>query len=108
MKETLPSLPCPAWLKRYHNGWSAPALAMRYPVGDAFATELMLALYDKLLDKRRSLPAALHLAMDDALKADIPIPPQAPVTPTCAWGRRGRGGRHRSAHGRAEDRLFPR
>ena len=54
---------------------------MRYPVGDAFATELMLALYDKLLDKRRPLPAALHLALDDALKADIPIPPLAPVTP---------------------------
>ncbi|MCE7985852.1 MAG: CHAT domain-containing protein, partial [Caldilinea sp. CFX5] len=56
-------------------------LAMRYPVGDAFATELMLALYEKLLDRRRPLPAALHLALDDALAADIPIPPLAPVTP---------------------------
>ncbi|NLF68740.1 MAG: CHAT domain-containing protein [Candidatus Anammoximicrobium sp.] len=27
------------------------ALAIRYPVGDAFATELMLALYEKLLDR---------------------------------------------------------
>ncbi len=57
------------------------ALAMRYPVGDAFATELMLALYDKLLDKRRPLPAALHLALDDALEADIPKPPLSPATP---------------------------
>ena len=54
---------------------------MRYPVDDAFATELMLALYDKLLDKRRPLPAALHLALDDALAADIPKPPMAPATP---------------------------
>ncbi len=57
------------------------ALAMRYPVGDAFAIELMLALYDKLLDKRRPLPAALHLALDDALASDIPKPPLSPATP---------------------------
>ncbi len=57
------------------------ALAMRYPVGDAFATELMLALYEKLLDKRRPLPAALHLALEDALEADIPKPPLSPATP---------------------------
>ena len=57
------------------------ALAMRYPVGDAFATELMLALYGKLLDKRRSLPAALHLALDDALAVDIPRLPLSPATP---------------------------
>ena len=57
------------------------ALAMRYPVGDAFATELMLALYEKLLDKRRPLPAALHLALEDTLEADIPRPPLSPATP---------------------------
>lgn len=57
------------------------ALAMRYPVGDAFATELMLALYGKLLDRRQPLPAALHLALDEALKADIPRPPLSPATP---------------------------
>ena len=57
------------------------ALAMRYPVGDAFATELMLALYEKLLDKRRPLPAALHLALEDTLEADIPKPPLSPATP---------------------------
>jgi hypothetical protein len=57
------------------------ALAMRYPVGDDFATELMLALYDKLLERRRPLPAALHLALDDALAADIPKPPLSSATP---------------------------
>jgi pentatricopeptide repeat protein len=57
------------------------ALAMRYPVGDAFATELMLALYEKILDKRRTLPGALHLALDDALASDIPRPPLSPITP---------------------------
>ncbi|MCA9941705.1 MAG: CHAT domain-containing protein, partial [Anaerolineales bacterium] len=40
-------------------GLDCAALAMRYPVGDAFATDLMLALYDKLLDKGQPLPAAL-------------------------------------------------
>lgn len=56
------------------------ALAMRYPVDDAFATDLMLALYDKLLDKGRPLPAALHLALDDALRAAA-RPPLSPFTP---------------------------
>jgi hypothetical protein len=57
------------------------ALAMRYPVGDEFATDLMLALYEKLLERRQPLPAALHLALDDALKPEIPRPPLSPVTP---------------------------
>jgi hypothetical protein len=57
------------------------ALAMRYPVGDDFATDLMLALYEKLLEKRQPLPAALHLALDDALESDIPTPPLSPATP---------------------------
>jgi hypothetical protein len=46
------------------------ALAMRYPVGDAFATDLLLALYEKLLD--RPLPAALHLALDETLAHTLP------------------------------------
>jgi hypothetical protein len=58
------------------------ALAMRYPVGDDFATDLMLALYEKLLEKRRLLPAALHLALDDALASDIPRHlPLSSITP---------------------------
>ena len=57
------------------------ALAMRYPVGDAFATDLMLALYANLLENNQPLPAALHLALDDALASDIPRPPLSPATP---------------------------
>ena len=57
------------------------ALAMRYPVGDDFATDLMLALYEKLLEKRHALPAALHLALDEALTSGIPRPPLSPITP---------------------------
>lgn len=56
------------------------ALAMRYPVEDGFATDLMLALYDKLLDKNRSLPDALHLALEETLRA-APRPPLSPYTP---------------------------
>ena len=75
------------------------ALAMRYPVGDAFATELMLALYEKLLDKRRPLPAALRLALDDTLEADIPR--AAPVAGHAHPGGRARG---RAATGAAPAR----
>jgi hypothetical protein len=44
-------------------------LAMRYPVLDDFAAELVLTLYDRLLEKRQPLPQALQLALDDALDA---------------------------------------
>jgi hypothetical protein len=57
------------------------ALAMRYPVDDAFATELMLALYEKLLERGQPLPAALHLALNEALAGDDAVPPQAAATP---------------------------
>lgn len=57
------------------------ALAMRYPVDDAFATELMLSLYAKLLDRRRPLPDALNLALDEALAAAADRPPLSMATP---------------------------
>ncbi|MCX7109517.1 MAG: CHAT domain-containing protein [Proteobacteria bacterium] len=63
------------------------ALAMRYPVGDDFACELMLSLYDKLLDRNRPLPAALHLALDEALASNIPKPPLSSATPILLGGR---------------------
>jgi tetratricopeptide (TPR) repeat protein len=63
------------------------ALAMRYPVGDAFACELMLSLYAKLLDKRQTLPAALHLALGAALGSTVPQPPLSAVTPILIGGR---------------------
>ncbi len=43
---------------------------MRFPVGDGFATDLMLALYRRLLDRGQPLPAALSLALDEALAGD--------------------------------------
>jgi len=63
------------------------ALAMRYPVGDDFACELMLSLYDKLLDRNRPLPAALHLALDEALASKVPKPPLSSATPILLGGR---------------------
>jgi len=63
------------------------ALAMRYPVGDGFATDLMLSLYEKLLHRGQPLPAALHLALDDVLNADVPRPPLSPVTPVLVGPR---------------------
>jgi hypothetical protein len=57
------------------------ALAMRYPVGDVFATELMLSLYGKLLDRRRPLPDALNLALEEALAGDAERPPLSSATP---------------------------
>lgn len=56
------------------------ALAMRYPVDDVFATDLMLSLYGKLLENGRLLPDALHLALDVAMDADIPRPALSPAT----------------------------
>jgi hypothetical protein len=63
------------------------ALAMRYPVGDEFATDLMLALYEELLDKNQPLPGALHLALDAALVPGIATLPLSPVTPILVGSR---------------------
>ncbi|OUL97932.1 hypothetical protein A8M77_34300 [Variovorax sp. JS1663] len=63
-------------------------LAMRYPVGDGFATELMLALYEKLLAKH-PLPAALHLALQRALKQDLAPSALAGLTPVLLGARAG-------------------
>ena len=58
------------------------ALAMRYPVGDAFAADLMGSLYDKLLDKGRPLPGALHLALAEILAGQSSAyPALSPATP---------------------------
>jgi len=64
------------------------ALAMRFPVGDAFATDLTLALYEKLIERGQALPAALHLALGQALRSaphaldPAPdLPPLSPFTP---------------------------
>lgn len=62
-------------------------LAMRYPVGDSFATELMLALYEKLLEQGQPLPAALQLALGQALAAELVPASLAEVTPILLGSR---------------------
>jgi hypothetical protein len=57
----------PSLAQRLAAELDCAALAMRYPVGDAFATDLALELYDALLDKRQPLPGALQTALGDAL-----------------------------------------
>ncbi|MFY9824151.1 MAG: CHAT domain-containing protein [Thermoanaerobaculia bacterium] len=42
-------------------------LAMRYSVGDTFAREAVLSLYEMLLEKGQPLPAALQAALDEVL-----------------------------------------
>jgi hypothetical protein len=59
------------------------ALAMRYPVGDEFSINLMLPLYELLLERGQPLPGALKMALDKALapdKRDV-APPLSLVTP---------------------------
>ncbi len=59
------------------------ALAMRYPIADNFAIDLMISLYDKLLDKGQPLAAALQLALGERLDATRAhhYPPLSPLTP---------------------------
>src|SRR5712691_4062996 len=65
---------------------------MRYPVGDDFAIDLAAHLYRGLLEQRRTLPAALQLALPRALP-DHPrpgIPPLSVATPAL-FGTRAAG-----------------
>ncbi|MDA8523715.1 CHAT domain-containing protein [Acidovorax sp. NCPPB 4044] len=66
-------------------------LAMRYAVDDSFATELMLALYEKLLGKRQPLPAALNLAVQAAVSKPMGLSPSAlaGLTPMLLGARAG-------------------
>jgi hypothetical protein len=54
-------------------------LAMRYSVGDQFATDLGLALYRGLLQDHQALPGALQLALEAGLKRTAP--PLSVATP---------------------------
>jgi hypothetical protein len=64
-------------------------LAMRYSVGDDFARELVLRLYDLLLKSGQPLPGALHFALEEVLGgADGGrLPPLSLATPVL-FGRR--------------------
>ncbi|HEX4965716.1 MAG TPA: CHAT domain-containing protein [Thermoanaerobaculia bacterium] len=58
-------------------------LAMRYSVGDTFARESVLRLYEMLLEKGQPLPAALQAALDEVLdpSEDTWAPQLSLVTP---------------------------
>ena len=58
-------------------------LAMRYSVGDTFAREAVLSLYEMLLEKGQPLPAALQAALGEVLDPEEEpwAPPLSLVTP---------------------------
>ena len=88
--ETTPTV-LPSLAQSLARRLDCAALAMRYPVDDTFASELMISLYTKLLEKRQPLPAALHLALTDASKTDVPKPPLSPFTPILIGPRAAAG-----------------
>ena len=61
------AVPLPSLGQSLARELDCAVLAMRYSVGDHFAREVVLALYDKLLGKEQPLPSALQLALDEAL-----------------------------------------
>ncbi|MBU0510579.1 MAG: CHAT domain-containing protein, partial [Chloroflexi bacterium] len=60
----------PSLAQRLASELDCAALAMRYPVSDTFATDLVLCLYRGLLEKKQPLPGALQLAIEAALHID--------------------------------------
>jgi CHAT domain len=71
--------PLPALARSLAESLGCAVLAMRYPVGDAFAIELAGRFYRALFEQRRNLPAALQLALPQALPAD-PQPGMPPLS----------------------------
>lgn len=69
LAEGLPvAAPLPSLGQSLARELDCAVLAMRYSVGDDFAREVVLSLYDKLLGKEQPLPAALQLALEEALQ----------------------------------------
>lgn len=83
--ENLPlAVPLPSLGQSLARRLDCAVLAMRFSVGDDFARELVLALYEKLLGKGQPLPAALQLALGDALSETAEAAeafPLSPITP---------------------------
>ena len=79
----------PALGQRLAATLDCAVVAMRYSVGDTFARETALGLYGLLLSTGKSLPAALQLAVTDALRdgGSTAAPPLSPFTPVL-FGRR--------------------
>ena len=72
----------PSLAQKLSQALGCAALAMRYPVGDSFATQLALKLYESLFNDQQSLPNALQIALDRALSAEYAqSTPLSPVTP---------------------------
>ena len=79
----------PALGQRLAAALDCAVVAMRYSVGDAFARETALGLYGLLFGKGQTLPAALQLAVGDAVGdgGSSAAPPLSPFTPVL-FGRR--------------------
>jgi tetratricopeptide (TPR) repeat protein len=60
----------PALARALVRDLDCAVLAMRYPVGDAFAIDLAEQLYQGVLDRRQTLPRALQLALPEAMHKD--------------------------------------
>ena len=86
------SEPLPALARTLAKNLDCAVLAMRYPVGDDFAIDLAAHLYRGLLERHRTLPAALQLALPRALPARSHpgIPPLSVATPAL-FGARAAG-----------------
>ncbi|MFO1432111.1 MAG: CHAT domain-containing protein [Candidatus Competibacteraceae bacterium] len=74
--------PLPALAQTLVENLNCAVLAMRYPVGDAFAIELGERLYRCVLQNGQALTRALQLALPETLTA-VECSPLAAVTP--AW-----------------------
>ncbi len=75
--------PLPALARNLAEGLDCAVLAMRYPVGDAFAIEFAGRFYRALFEQRRSLPAALQLAI-------VSWPPYGKPCFSRGWRRKDR------------------
>ena len=72
--------PLPALAQTLVENLHCAVLAMRYPVGDAFAIDLGERLYRGVLEQGQPLARALQLALPEAL-ASADCPPLAVTTP---------------------------
>jgi hypothetical protein len=80
VEATAAAEPLPALAQTLVENLNCAVLAMRYPVGDAFAIDLGERLYRGVLEQGQSLARALQWALPEAL-ASADCPPLAVTTP---------------------------
>ena len=80
VEATAAAEPLPALAQTLVENLHCAVLAMRYPVGDAFAIDLGERLYRGVLEQGQPLARALQLALPEAL-ASADCPPLAVTTP---------------------------